>query len=156
MLSTRRLSLYAIFILVLTSPEVHLNTNEMKACVSNHIPQCIQITTPVTSEFPHKGQWHGALMFSAICAWTNGGVNNRATGDLRRHRTHYDVIVMIIYKLLALDVAVIRMRVSWHFEWYHIQSVIQKSICPHYDMIRSYWMALGMKDIDLSWRISTT
>ena len=43
---------------------------------------------------PHKGQWRGALMFSLICAWINDRVNNRVTGDLRRHRTHYDVIVM--------------------------------------------------------------
>ena len=43
---------------------------------------------------PHKGQWHGALMFSLICAWTKGWVNNREAGDLRRHRTHYDVSVM--------------------------------------------------------------
>ena len=32
---------------------------------------------------PHKGQWRGALMFSLICVWTNGWVNNRYTGDLR-------------------------------------------------------------------------
>ena len=25
----------------------------------------------------HKGQWRGALMFSLICAWINGWVNNR-------------------------------------------------------------------------------
>ena len=25
---------------------------------------------------PHKGQWGGALMFSLICAWINGWVNN--------------------------------------------------------------------------------
>ena len=43
---------------------------------------------------PHKGQWHGALMFSLICAWTNGWVNNRDAGDLRRHCAHYDVTVM--------------------------------------------------------------
>ena len=43
---------------------------------------------------PHKGQWHGALMFSLICAWINAWVNNREAGDLRRHRNHYDVIVM--------------------------------------------------------------
>ena len=30
--------------------------------------------SPVTS--PHKGQWRGALMFSSICAWINGQVNN--------------------------------------------------------------------------------
>ena len=44
--------------------------------------------------FPHKGQWCGALMFSLICVWINGWVNNREAGDLRRYRTHYDVIVM--------------------------------------------------------------
>ena len=43
---------------------------------------------------PHKGQWRGALLFSLICAWINGWVNNRETGDLRRHRAPYDVIVM--------------------------------------------------------------
>ena len=31
---------------------------------------------------------------SLICTWINGWVNNRETGDLKRHRAHYDVIVM--------------------------------------------------------------
>ena len=44
---------------------------------------------------PHKGQWRGALMFSLICDGTNGRVSNGNAGDLRRHRTHYDVTVMI-------------------------------------------------------------
>ena len=48
--------------------------------------------SPVIS--PHKGQWRGALMFSLICTWMNGRVNNREAGDLRRHRLHYDVTVM--------------------------------------------------------------
>ena len=48
--------------------------------------------SPVNS--PHKGQWRGALMLSLICARINGWVNSREAGDLRRHRTHYDVIVM--------------------------------------------------------------
>ena len=43
----------------------------------------------------HKGQWRRALMFSLICVWINGWVNNRKAGDLRRYRTHYDVTVMI-------------------------------------------------------------
>ena len=33
-------------------------------------------------------------MFSLICAWTNGWANNREAGDLKRHRAHYNVIVM--------------------------------------------------------------
>ena len=43
---------------------------------------------------PHKGQWRGALVFSLICARTNGWVNNGDAGDLRRHRAHHDVILM--------------------------------------------------------------
>ena len=34
------------------------------------------------------------LYFSLICAWINGGVNNRDVRDLRRHHAHYDVTVM--------------------------------------------------------------
>ena len=48
--------------------------------------------SPVNS--PRKGQWRGAMMFSLICAWANGWVNNRGAGDLRRHRIRYDVTVM--------------------------------------------------------------
>ena len=48
--------------------------------------------SPVNS--PHTDQWRGALMFSSICAWTNGWVNNRDAGYLRRHRPHYDVTVI--------------------------------------------------------------
>ena len=33
-------------------------------------------------------------MFSLICAWTNGWVNNRDAGDFRRHRDHYGFPVM--------------------------------------------------------------
>ena len=47
-----------------------------------------------TVNSPHKCQWRGALMFSLICVWMNGWVNNRETSDLRRHHAHYNVIVM--------------------------------------------------------------
>ena len=43
----------------------------------------------------HKGQWRGALMFSLICAWINGWVNNGEAGDLRCYYAHYDFIVMM-------------------------------------------------------------
>ena len=55
--------------------------------------------SPVNS--PHKGQWRGALMFYLICAWINVWVNIREAGDLRRHRAHYDVIVMYMGKSKA-------------------------------------------------------
>ena len=44
---------------------------------------------------PRKVKWRGAFMFSLISAWTNGWANNRRAGDLRRHRAHYDVNVMM-------------------------------------------------------------
>ena len=51
------------------------------------------LRSPVNS--PHKGQWRGTLMFFLIIsAWINDWVNNGEAGDLRRHRTHYDVTVM--------------------------------------------------------------
>ena len=55
--------------------------------------------SPVNS--PHKGQWRGALLFSLICVWINGWVNNGEAGDLRCYRTHYDVTVMRIWIVLA-------------------------------------------------------
>ena len=54
-----------------------------------------------TVNSPHKGQWRGALMFSLICVWINDWVNNREAGDLRRHRGHYDVIVMLTWHRIS-------------------------------------------------------
>ena len=67
---------------------------------------------PVNS--PHKGQWRGALMFSLICVWINGYVNNRKAGDLRRYRVHYDVSVM--GSLLRYCFIVIWSAVNYHFD----------------------------------------
>ena len=43
---------------------------------------------------PVNSQWRRASMFSLICAWTNSRANNGGPGDLRHHRSHYDIIVM--------------------------------------------------------------
>ena len=51
--------------------------------------------SPGTGKFPHQCQWRGTLMFSLICAWIKGWVNNREACDSGRHRAHYCVIVMI-------------------------------------------------------------
>ena len=48
--------------------------------------------SPIDS--PHKGQWRGALILPLICVLINGWANNREAGDFRRHRAHYDVIVI--------------------------------------------------------------
>ena len=60
--------------------------------------------SPVTVEFPQKGQWRGALMFSLICTSINGWVNNREAVDFRRHHAHYDVTVICDswYKLVVV------------------------------------------------------
>ena len=70
----------------------------------------------------HKGQWRGALKFSLICTWINGWVNNRGAGDLRRHRAHYDVIVIKqIWRSTESEWllnCVKRMLCSFESEWY--------------------------------------
>ena len=59
--------------------------------------------SPVPVNSPHKGQWRGALMFSLICAWISGWVNNRGAGDSRRNHAHNDVIVMKRLSLYPSD-----------------------------------------------------
>ena len=70
--------------------------------------------SPVNS--PHKGQWRGALMFSLICAWINGWVNNRESGDLSRHRAHYDVTVMDAYMRQWTSSALLQISACWLVE----------------------------------------
>ena len=36
------------------------------------------------------------FLFSVICVWINGWVNNREASDLRRYRAHYDVTPMTV------------------------------------------------------------
>ena len=65
---------------------------------------------------PYKGQWRGALMFSLICTWKNGWVNNRDAGDLIRSSDHYDVSVMQSPKYVAgMDAAVKLQTYKWHW-----------------------------------------
>ena len=55
-----------------------------------------RVTGHLCGESPHKGQWCGAVVFSLICVWINGWVNNREAGDLRRYPANYNVSVMIL------------------------------------------------------------
>ena len=87
---------------------------------------------PVNS--PHKGQWRGALMLPLICVWINGWVNNREAGDLRPHRAHYDVILMV------------SKMSSW---WY--QSITRTKVTRHqWDPMALVWgnFALSTQSID--------
>ena len=69
----------------------------------------------VIDGLPSQSQWRGALMFSLICAWTNGWTNTRNVGDLRCHRAHYDVTVMIISTNCVCGI--VYLRVSTAFLW---------------------------------------
>ena len=73
--------------------------------------------SPVNSS--HRGQWRGAWMFSLICAWINGWVNNRDAGDLRRHRPHNYVTVMWIYFCVASDNNFFKIS-TYPFQWHKI------------------------------------
>ena len=57
-------------------------------------PFNLMMTSSNVNIFGVTGQWRGALMFSLICAWLNGWVNNGEVGDLRHHRAHYGVTVV--------------------------------------------------------------
>ena len=50
--------------------------------------------SPVTGEFPTQRTNDAELWcFLWSAPWINGWVNNRETGDLRRHRAHYDIVI---------------------------------------------------------------
>ena len=66
-------------------------------------------------------------MFSLICVWIIGWVNNREAGDLKRHRAHYDVIVVI-----NLDVVVplnASRRSGFVCNW--LKQLIHRYLCIH-------------------------
>ena len=57
-----------------------------------------------TVRFPYRGQRCEALVFSLICAWTNGWVNNGDAGDLKCHYAHYDVTVVSLVSAVYTEV----------------------------------------------------
>ena len=96
---------------------------------------------------PHKGQWRGALMFSLICAWINRWINREA-GDLRRHRTHYDVTIMktsydeILQSLEATTF-------SFKIRWYKLQAgVFETCEKPRYLTVSKRHMTLWCHNMD--------
>ena len=68
--------------------------------------------SPVDSH--KKGWWRRALMFSLICAWTNGWANNRDAVDLIRHRVHYDVTVMSTIKKTTPSNSQCTLKGKWY------------------------------------------
>ena len=80
----------------------HLKTQEARplgpmklAVMTSSNGNIFRVTGPLCREFTvsrTRANEAELLMFSLICAWINGWINNREAGDLRRHRVHYDVI----------------------------------------------------------------
>ena len=76
-----------------------------------------RVTGPLCGEFTDdrwiprtKASDAGLWCFSFISAWTNGWANNGDAGDLRRHRAHYDVIVMGIQLIGRLTFPLLKQR----------------------------------------------
>ena len=93
--------------------------------------------SPVNS--PHKGPWRGALMFSLICVWINGWVNNREgwwfetlACPLWHHRYVFLYPVGHLHALHGLGADMPERRpLLWGFpvwqgggpgEWWHLQT----------------------------------
>ena len=53
-----------------------------------------RVTGPLCGEFTQRPVTRSFDVFF-ICVWINGWVNNCEAGNLRRHRGHYDVNVMV-------------------------------------------------------------
>ena len=78
-----------------------LNISSTPSIETSSNGSIFRVTGPLWGEFTGH-QWiprtkandAELLMFSLTCAWINGRVNNREAGDLRRHRAHYEVIVI--------------------------------------------------------------
>ena len=60
--------------------------------------------SPVTGEFPN-GKASDAKLWGFLWSapWINGRVNNGETGDMIRHRAHYDVSVMLLTRWVILE-----------------------------------------------------
>ena len=100
-----RISLKAM-LFVLTSMMTSSNGNIFR--VTGHL--CGEFTGP--GEFPAQWPVTRSLDVSLICAWINDWVNNREAGDLRRHRGHYDVNVIMDHRISMLPVIVIESMVT--------------------------------------------
>ena len=85
---------------------------------------------------PHKGQWHRALMFSLICTWINGWVNNGDAGDLIRHRAHCDVTVVLCFHFsndinqnFLRDLTTLREFIDRFYKWHNDPAPALMSHC---------------------------
>ena len=99
--------------------------------------------SPVNS--PHKGQWLGDLMFSLNSTWINGWANNREAGDLRRHRAHYDVTVMLYSTLFSAIIPVCQwyQRRLIHVGFISYRRYLRRSIPHDWGIVKTYTLLIG-------------
>ena len=83
----------------------------------------------------HRSQLRGASMFSLICVWINGWVNNGETDDLRRHRDHYDVNVMTEWKTRARSLSGVR---EYEQRYKKVNMQMARKDAAHRDNERKY------------------
>ena len=92
---------HSVYIYILISSMLHWNPMSLKASQHDDVIKWKYFSrywpfargihrSPVYS--PQKGQ--RCFLWSAH--WIKGWANNRQAGNLRRHRAHYDVIVMLV------------------------------------------------------------
>ena len=64
-------------------------------------------------------------MFSLICVWINGWVNNREAGDLRRYHAHRDVTVMVSLESALITLSKANFAVRYTAEVFHVKFAIR-------------------------------
>ena len=86
----------------------------------------------VSGKFPAQGQYT-KLWFFLMCAWINHWVNNREAGDLKRHRTHYDVTVMMVMirEICLQTIILLTHCITWAFFQCYIISVSTRHVLMH-------------------------
>ena len=91
--------------------------------LSLHTMKIIRINVAAGRSAPHR--WipttkasDAELWCFFIYAWTNGWVNNCDASDLRRHRAHYDVIVIRVAKILNKNHPILYVFVEANFDYF--------------------------------------
>ena len=103
--------------------------------------------SPVPGEFPTQRPGMRSLMFSLICIWINGWVNNGEAGDLRRHRAHCDVTVMTWFDVTMG--AAWKMALAWStiFAFNMLRSrqmatIFQATFSNAFPWMKMYWFSI--------------
>ena len=85
--------------------------------------------------YPRKGQWRGALMFSLICTRIDCWVNNGEAGDLRRHRVHCDVTVMGFASVKSYPLSCLVLYQSSIFHYGSIDFIPPQYFLMHFNVV---------------------